>query len=234
MIQNAGEVAMSRLADRLVAMAPPASVLELDHPLPPSPPRPSPAVSAALNRTAAMAAEAERRAKHAPRGRSQVGAAVESFVSACAFIPYAIVAIGLRLVMARVFFLDGQTKVEGPRVPLNLHDFDLSVVLPLQVKAETISTFLTHYAALPLPPVLAAYAVSYAEFVLPIMLVIGFGTRVATLGLLIMTVLIQLYGLPQALWSTHVYWASILMVLLALGPGPVSIDAIIRFVTRRP
>jgi putative oxidoreductase len=232
MTYNPGEVAMSRLADRLVAMAPPP-VLELDNPLPPQP-RPSPAVSAALSRTAAMSAEAERRAQHAPRrSRSLVGAAVESFVSACSFIPYALVALALRLVMARVFFLDGQTKVEGPRVPLNLHDFDLSVVLPLQVKAETVGTFLTQYAALPRPPVLAAYAVSYAEFVLPIMLVIGFGTRIATLGLLIMTVLIQLYGLPQALWSAHVYWASILMVLLAVGPGQVSIDAIIRFVTRR-
>jgi hypothetical protein len=31
----------------------------------------------------------------------------------------------------------------------------------------------------------------------------------------------------------HIYWASILMVLLALGPGQISVDAIIRFVTRR-
>ena len=67
---------------------------------------------------------------------------VDSFVSACSFIPYALVALALRLVMARVFFLDGQTQIEGPRVPLNVQDFDLSVVLPLQVKAETFGAFL--------------------------------------------------------------------------------------------
>jgi putative oxidoreductase len=229
MTYNPGEVAMSGLADRLVAMAPPPAVLELSDPAPP--PRPSPAVAAALSRTAAMSAQAEQRAHRAPR--SFIGMAIESFVSACSFIPYALVALGLRLVIARVFFLDGQTRVEGPRVPLNLHDIDFSVVLPLQVKAETFVAFLTHYTALPLPPLLSAYAVSYAEFILPVMLVLGLGTRFAALALLVMTAMIQVYVLPQALWSVHIYWAAILTVLLALGPGQVSIDAVIRFVSRR-
>jgi putative oxidoreductase len=232
MTYNPGEVAMSRLADRLVAMAPPPAALELSDPVPPPPVRPSPAVAAALSRTSAMSAQAEQRARQA-RPRSFIGTAVESFVSACAFIPYALVALGLRLVIARVFFLDGQTRVDGPRFPLNLHDFDFSVVLPLQVKAETFAAFLTHYTALPLPPMLAAYAVSYAEFILPVMLVLGLGTRFAALALLVMTALIQVYVLPQALWSVHIYWAAILTVLLALGPGQVSIDAVIRFVSRR-
>jgi hypothetical protein len=38
---------------------------------------------------------------------------------------------------------------------------------------------------------------------------------------------------PQAIWSLHVYWASILMVLLALGSRPLSADAVFRFVSRR-
>jgi putative oxidoreductase len=63
--------------------------------------------------------------------------------------------------------------------------------------------------------------------------VLGFGTRFAALGMLIMTALIQIYVMPQALWSVHIYWASILMVLLSLGAGQISVDAIIRFVTRR-
>ena len=139
----------------------------------------------------------------------------------------------MRLVMARVFFLDGQTRVAGPRVPLNVQDFDFSVVLPLQVKAETFGAFLNQYAALPVPPVLAAYLVSYAEFILPICLVLGFGTRFAALGMLIMTALIQIYVMPEALWTVHVYWAAILLVLLSRGPGPISVDAIIRFIARR-
>jgi putative oxidoreductase len=224
---TAGVRAMSRLADRLVAAAPPPVAASLASP---SVPRFSPAVTAALSRSAAMSAGAERRAR---RPRSIVSILVESFVSACSFIPYALVALGLRLVMARVFFLDGQTRIDGPRVPLNVHDFELSVVLPLQVKAETFAAFLIQYAALPVPPMLAAYLVSYAEFILPICLVLGFGTRFAALGLLIMTAMIQIYVMPQALWSVHVYWASILMVLLALGAGQISVDHIIRFVTRR-
>jgi putative oxidoreductase len=82
-------------------------------------------------------------------------------------------------------------------------------------------------------PVLAAYAVSYAEFLLPIMLMLGFGTRIAALGLLFVTAVLQVYVAPQAIWSLHVYWASILMVLLALGSRPLSADAVFRFVSRR-
>ncbi len=221
---TAGVMAMARLADRLAAVAPRPMAATL------TAQRFSPAVTAALSTSAAISARAERRAR---RSRSLIGIVVDSFVAACSFIPYALVALGLRLVMARVFFLDGQTRVDGPRVPLNVHDFDLSVVLPLQVKAETFTAFLTQYAALPVPPALAAYLVSYAEFILPIMLVLGFGTRFAALGMLIMTALIQIYVMPQALWSVHIYWASILMVLLSLGAGQISVDAIIRFVTRR-
>ncbi|MBI4367615.1 MAG: DoxX family protein [Deltaproteobacteria bacterium] len=192
-------------------------------------PRPSPAVAAALATSAAISARAAERAR---RSRSIIGLTVDSFVSACSFIPYALVALGLRLAMARVFFLDGQTRIEGPRFPLNVQDIDLSVVLPLQVKAQTFGAFL-NYSALPVPPVLAAYLVSYAEFILPVMLVLGLGTRFAALGLLIMTALIQIYVVPEALWTAHVYWASILLVLLSRGPGQISIDHIIRFIAKR-
>ena len=219
-----GDVAMSRLADRLAAMAPPldlsaASIV-----------RSSPAVAAALATSTAISARAAERAR---RSRSIVGLMVDSFVSACSFIPYALVALALRLAMARVFFLDGQNRIEGPRYAANVLDIDLSVVLPLQVKAETFTAFLTQYAALPVPPVLAAYLVSYAEFILPIMLVLGLGTRFAALGLLIMTALIQIYVMPQALWTVHIYWAAILLVLLSRGAGQISVDAIIRFLARR-
>lgn len=221
----AGPLAMSRLADRLAAMAPPPLNLSPDAIV-----RQSPAVAAALATSAAIAKRADERAR---RSRSVIGLTVDSFVSACSFIPYALVALALRLVMARVFFFDGQTRVTGPQVPLNVYDFNVSVVLPVQVKAETFAAFLTQYPPMPVPPVLAAYLVSYAEFILPIMLVLGFGTRFAALGLLIITAMIQIYVMPQALWSVHIYWAAILMVLLSRGAGAISIDHIIRYVARR-
>jgi putative oxidoreductase len=229
-----GEAAMSRLADRLAAMAPPPMDLQ-----PSTIVRQSPAVAAALTTSAAIARRAHERAL---RSRSVIGLTVDSFISACSFIPYALVALALRLIMARVFFLDGQTRIDGPRFTPNIQDylnldfvrgFDLSMVLPMQVKAETFTAFAVQYPPLPVPPTLAAYLVSYAEFVLPLMLVIGFASRFAALGLLVMTALISIYVMPQALFSTHIYWAAILTVLVSLGAGQISVDHIIRTVARR-
>jgi putative oxidoreductase len=227
-----GEAAMARLADRLLAMGPPP--LDLTAAQMTSMPRPSPAVAAALATSRAISARAAERAR---RSRSIVGLTVDSFVSACSFIPYAVVALALRLVMARLFFLEGQTRISGPRLSLNVQDLlpnlDLSVILPMQVKAETFTAFLAKYPPLPVPPMLSAYLVSYAEFFLPVMLVLGLGTRVAALGLLVITAMIQVYVAPEALWTAHVYWAGFLLVLLSRGAGAISLDNIIRFLARR-
>ena len=225
-VENAsGPVAISSLAARIAAMAPPsinrspAAIVQL-----------SPAVTAALATSKAISARAADRAR---RSRSIIGLTVDSFVSACSFIPYAVVALALRLVMARVFFLDGQTRIEGIRLPINIYGFDFSFVLPMQVRIETFSAFLSQYAALPVPPMLGAYLLCAAEFILPAMLLLGLGTRFAALGLLVMTALIQIYVMPQALWTLHIYWAAILLVLLARGAGQISIDHIIRVIARR-
>jgi len=77
-------------------------------------------------------------------------------IAAIAVIPYALVALGLRLVMARVFFLSGQAKIEGPTFPVHMGGIDFAVV----------------------------------------------------------------------------YWTAILLVLITVGPGAISIDALIRAVCR--
>jgi putative oxidoreductase len=204
-----GEMAMSRLADRLAAMAPQA-----------------PAVVNALATSQAISARAAERAR---RSRSVTGLMVDGFVSACSLLPYTLVAFALRLVMARVFFLDGQSRIEGTRIPLQWQDFSFTLTMPMQVKAETAIGFL----GLPVPPALTAAVVSYAEFVLPALLVVGLATRFAALSLLLLTVLLQLYVMPQALWTAHVYWAGALLVLLSQGPGQLSVDALIRLIARR-
>jgi putative oxidoreductase len=151
-----------------------------------------------------------------------------------AIMIYALVALGLRLVMARVFFLSGQAKIEGPSVliHLNVPAIDFSVILPAQIKPTTFQMFETQYAALPIPSAVAAVIFAYAEFVLPICLVLGFATRFAAVSLFVMTLLLQVYVLPAMWWSAHVYWLSILAVLVCVGPGAVSIDALIRVVYR--
>ena len=148
---------------------------------------------------------------------------------------YALLALGLRLVMARVFFLSGQAKIEGPGVPIPFPaaGVDLLVTLPAAIRETTFQLFETQYAELPIAPAPAAYLFSYAEFVLPICLLIGFATRLAAACLFALTMLLQIYVAPAMWWPLHVYWASILLVLVLLGPGAISIDALIRTIYQR-
>ena len=169
------------------------------------------------------------------RRPSIIATIIDKLTLLCAVIPYALVALGLRFVMARVFFLSGQSKIDGPVIPITLfgRDAEFTVVLPAGIKGSTFQMFETQYAGLPFLPTVAAYVFTYAEFVLPICLVIGFATRLSALALLVMTVLIQVYVAPGALWTTHVYWISILAVLMSVGPGAISADRLIRYVYQK-
>jgi putative oxidoreductase len=167
------------------------------------------------------------------RPRTGLAALIAKLVAFCAIVPYALVAFGLRLLMADLFFLPGQAKITGPVVPIkldipNFPPIDVTVILPTGLKAETLQLFETQYAALPLPSDIAAYLFTYAEFVLPVCLVLGFATRIASLLLLVMTVLTAVYVAPNAFWSTYVYWGGILLVLMSAGPGTLSVDGLIR------
>jgi uncharacterized membrane protein YphA (DoxX/SURF4 family) len=142
--------------------------------------------------------------------------------------------------MTRVFFLAGQDKISGPHIPLHMRlpGFDLAlldwtVVLPAQIKDSTFQLFETHYAGAPVPPAVAAHLVAYAELIAPICLLIGFGTRFAALVLLALTMLLQIYVAPGLWWSHHVYWVCLLLILIALGAGTVSIDALLRYLYQR-
>jgi putative oxidoreductase len=164
-----------------------------------------------------------------PRSSSIVATAIGKLVALCGVVPYALVALGLRFIIARVFFLSGQQKIAGPEIPVS----DFTIVLPAEIRPETFELFQSQYAALPLPSAVATYLFTYAEFVLPVCLVLGFATRLSALTLLVMTVLIQVYVAPEALWSAHVYLFAILMVLMSVGPGAISLDALIRTVYER-
>jgi putative oxidoreductase len=62
-----------------------------------------------------------------------------------------------------------------------------------------------------------------AEHVLPLLILVGLATRFSALGLLGMTLVIQLFVYPGA-YATHGTWAAVLLVLIAHGPGKVSLD----------
>jgi putative oxidoreductase len=163
----------------------------------------------------------------APRRRSLI-ATISSFL-----VPYALVALGLRLLMAYVFFRSGQTKIDGMLLNFNVRGTEFPVVLPIQVKPATLQLFETHFAGLEVPTKIIAYFFAYAEFLLPICLVLGFVTRFSALVLLALTVLTVVYIAPAELWTTSIYWIAILLVLLSAGPGALSFDALIRFIYQR-
>jgi putative oxidoreductase len=169
-----------------------------------------------------------------------IAATIDRLVWVCALVPYALIALLMRIVMARVFFLAGQDKLRGPRVPIRLGLpgseltlLDMSITLPADIKDSTMQLFEAHYAHAPVSPAVLAYVVTYAEFVAPICLVIGFAARFAALALLVLTMLLQFYVAPGLWWSHHVYWACLLLLLIALGPGTISLDALLRWLYER-
>jgi putative oxidoreductase len=75
-------------------------------------------------------------------------------------------------------------------------------------------------------PLALAYVTAVAEILLPLLLLVGLSTRFAALGLLLMTGVIQLI-VPEGWANFHLYWAGLALALIALGAGPVSVDALI-------
>ncbi|TCT10256.1 DoxX family protein [Paralcaligenes ureilyticus] len=122
-------------------------------------------------------------------------------------IPYTFLAIPLRLAMATVFWNSAMTK---------LASWDTAIAL-----------FTDEYRVPILPPELAAYLAVSIELTTPILLVLGLATRPAAAVMLGMTAIIEVFVYPQA-WPTHIQWAAMLLVLLARGPGKLSIDWLIR------
>lgn len=125
-------------------------------------------------------------------------------------IPYSLVALVARLAVASVFWRSGQTKVE---------DF-------FQIKDNTFFLFREEYKVPLLHPDLAAYMATVAEHVFPVLLVAGLASRLSALGLTVMTLVIQLFVYPDG-WPEHILWFALLLLIVARGPGALSLDHLI-------
>ena len=147
-----------------------------------------------------------------------------AFERACAAIPWSLVALPLRIIIAHPFFVSGQTKVDGPGFGGQWLGLDLTFKLPLGLREAAVDLFASEYKLPLLNPELAAYAAATLEHLLPVLLVLGLFTQLSALGLLAMTMVIQIFVYPDAWWTVHAYWAAILLVLIARGPGAVSMD----------
>ncbi len=75
-------------------------------------------------------------------------------------------------------------------------------------------------------PAVVAFAAGSAEILLPILLVLGLATRFAALGLLVMTLVVQL-TVPGG-WPLHLTWAAMALAIMAWGPGRLSLDHLIK------
>ena len=77
-----------------------------------------------------------------------------------------------------------------------------------------------------------AFLSGCGEITFSVLLVFGFATRFAALGLLFMTVIVEL-TVPDG-WPIHITWASMALGIMAWGPGRVSIDYWIQEAVLRP
>lgn len=125
----------------------------------------------------------------------------------------AIMLLFVRISLAGIFWRSGRTKVtENTWIMLS---------------DNTKTLFEYEYAGVPLPSELAARLALGAEHVLPILLVLGLGTRLSALGLLGMTMVIQIFVYPEAWWQVHIIWVALALVLIVRGGGKVSLDSLL-------
>jgi len=115
--------------------------------------------------------------------------------------------LGVRLLLADVFFRSGLTKIKTWDSTLYL--FEGVYQVPL------------------LPPEIAAWLATGAELVLPVLLVLGLFGRFAAAGLFILNAVavISYYAeLSEAGLNQHLYWGLLLAMLLMVSRGKWSAD----------
>jgi putative oxidoreductase len=117
--------------------------------------------------------------------------------------PLSILQLALRIGVGTVFFRSGLLKIDS-------WEF-------------TIRLFRDEYRVPFLDPVLAAQVATIVELGVPPLLFAGLATRLATLPLLGMIAVIQVFVYPNA-WSDHLMWAAALVFVLTRGPGAFSVD----------
>jgi putative oxidoreductase len=117
--------------------------------------------------------------------------------------PPSILQLMFRVAIAAVFWSSGLTKIAS---------WD-----------TTIALFRDQYMVPLLPPEIAAVISATIELSCSALIVVGLATRLATLPLLGMTFVIEVFVYPEY-WTQHLMWASVLLFLLTKGPGVFSLD----------
>lgn len=132
--------------------------------------------------------------------------------------PLSLTALALRFALAVPFFKSGLTKWDGF---LKLSDTP-ELLFTEEFKLHVFGAVYDY----PFPK-LMAWGSSLGEIILPVLLVLGLGTRFAALGLLFMTALVQL-TIPDGWANFHLPWAAMALAIIVLGPGKLSLDWLLR------
>ncbi len=146
------------------------------------------------------------------QGRATISGTLATIRGWLERIPYSFIALLARLATAVVFWRSGSVKLDD--------------------WAGTLSLFEGEYKVPLIPAHLAAYLATAMELGGAVLMLLGLGTRAVALAYLGMTTVIQTFVYPQA-WPTHVQWAAFLLILLARGPGALSLDALLTRSMRR-
>jgi putative oxidoreductase len=143
----------------------------------------------------------------ADSGPTRLSGLYRAIFKALERVPLALPELVLRLGVSLVFFRSFRAKMA---------DWNTTILL-----------FENEYNVPILPPQAAAVMTAVVEIAGPVMLILGFGTRLAAAAMLGMTLVIQIFVYPQH-YPDHLLWAGPLLYLLLRGPGKWSLDAIIR------
>ena len=116
--------------------------------------------------------------------------------------------LGFRFYVARVFFMSGLTKTSD--------------------WSNTVALFTAEYHVPILPPAIAAALGATTELSMPILLVLGLGSRFAS-GVLFVFNIVAVIAYYATLVETggvkdHILWGTMLLVLTIFGPGKIAID----------
>jgi len=114
--------------------------------------------------------------------------------------------LAIRLYVAKVFFQSGLTKIAS--------------------WSSTLALFEDEYHVPLLPPVVAAYLGTAVELGIPVLLVLGLGTRFASVVLFVFNIVaaISYPDLSDSGLKDHILWGWLLAVLVFHGPGRISLD----------
>ena len=117
--------------------------------------------------------------------------------------------LAVRIGVASVFFKSGLSKLAS--------------------WSSTLSLFENEYAVPLLPPELAAWLGTGVELVLPVLLVLGLGSRFAAFGLFVFNIIavVSYPDLGAAGLRDHQTWGLLLLVTLLHGPGALSLDRLL-------